>query len=93
MPKGRILLVGTTNLDACQPVIWNMGKIAASGAPGALHLFRTILLASAAVPGAFPPSMIRVEVDGEIYEEMHVDGGPPRRSSSTRRACVAWRPP
>ena len=73
--KGRILLVGTTNLDACQPVIWNMGKIAASGAPGALHLFRTILLASAAIPGAFPPTMIRVEVDGEIYEEMHVDGG------------------
>lgn len=73
--KGRILLVGTTNLDACQPVVWNMGKIAASGAPGALDLFRTILLASAAVPGAFPPSMIRVEVDGEIYEEMHVDGG------------------
>ena len=32
--KGRILLVGTTNLDACQPVVWNMGKIAASGAPG-----------------------------------------------------------
>jgi predicted acylesterase/phospholipase RssA len=73
--KGRILLVGTTNLDACQPVVWNMGKIAASGAPGALDLFRTILLASAAIPGAFPPTMIRVEVDGEIYEEMHVDGG------------------
>jgi len=73
--KGRILLVGTTNLDACQPVVWNMGKIAASGAPGALDLFRSILLASAAIPGAFPPTMIRVEADGETYEEMHVDGG------------------
>ncbi len=73
--KGRILLVGTTNLDARQPIIWNMGKIASSGAPGALDLFRTILLASAAIPGAFPPTMIRVEVDGETYEEMHVDGG------------------
>jgi hypothetical protein len=73
--KGRILLVGTTNLDACQPVIWNMGKIAASGAPGALDLFRRLLLASAAIPGAFPPTMIRVEANGETYEEMHVDGG------------------
>jgi len=73
--KGRILLVGTTNLDARQPIIWNMGKIAASGAPGALDLFRNILLASAAIPGAFPPTMFRVEVDGTPYEEMHVDGG------------------
>lgn len=73
--KGRILLVGTTNLDARQPVVWNMGKIASSGAPGALDLFRTILLASAAIPGAFPPTMIRVEADGRTYEEMHVDGG------------------
>lgn len=73
--KGRILLVGTTDLDARQPVIWNMGKIAASGAPRALELFRNILLASAAIPGAFPPTMIEVEVDGQKYEEMHVDGG------------------
>jgi len=73
--KGRLLLIGTTNLDACQPVIWNMGKIAASGAPRALDLFRRILLASAAIPGTFPPTMIPVEVDGRIREEMHVDGG------------------
>jgi predicted patatin/cPLA2 family phospholipase len=73
--KGRILLIGTTDLDARQPVVWNMGIIAASGAPGALELFRSILLASAAIPGAFPPTMIRVEVDGKTYEEMHVDGG------------------
>jgi hypothetical protein len=73
--KGRILLIGTTDLDARQPVIWNMGNIAASGAPGALELFRQILLASAAIPGAFPPTMIRVEVDGQAYDEMHVDGG------------------
>jgi predicted acylesterase/phospholipase RssA len=73
--KGRILLIGTTDLDARQPVIWSMGNIAASGAPGALDLFRSILLASAAIPGAFPPTMVRVEVDGQAYDEMHVDGG------------------
>jgi predicted acylesterase/phospholipase RssA len=73
--KGRILLIATTNLDARQPVIWNMGTIASSGNRHALDLFRSILLASAAIPGAFPPTMLRVEVDGKPYEEMHVDGG------------------
>ena len=73
--KGRILLVATTDLDARQPVVWNMGNIAASGSSDALELFRSILLASAAIPGAFPPSLITVEVDGKRYQEMHVDGG------------------
>lgn len=73
--KGRLLLIGTTDLDALQPVVWDMGEIAASGAPGAIDLFRSILLASAAIPGAFPPTMIRVEANGQRYEEMHVDGG------------------
>jgi hypothetical protein len=73
--KGRILLIGTTDLDARQPVVWNMGNIAASGAPNALELFRSILLASAAIPGAFPPTLVTVEVDGKRYQEMHVDGG------------------
>jgi predicted acylesterase/phospholipase RssA len=73
--NGRLLLIGTTNLDARQPVIWNMGAIAASGTPAALELFRSILLASAAIPGAFPPTMVRVTVDGQFHDEMHVDGG------------------
>jgi hypothetical protein len=73
--KGRILLVATTDLDARQPVVWNMGNIASSGASNALELFRSILLASAAIPGAFPPSMVTVEIDGKRYQEMHVDGG------------------
>jgi predicted acylesterase/phospholipase RssA len=73
--KGRILAIGTTNLDARRPVIWNIGKIAASGNPKALDLVRDILVASAAIPGAFPPMMIDVEVNGQAYQEMHVDGG------------------
>jgi predicted acylesterase/phospholipase RssA len=73
--KGRILAIGTTNLDARRPVIWNVGKIAASGNPKALDLVRDILVASAAIPGAFPPMMIDVEVNGQAYQEMHVDGG------------------
>ncbi len=73
--RGRRLYVGTTNLDAQRLVIWNMGAIAASGRPGALELFRSVLLASAAVPVAFPPVYIPVEADGRYYDEMHVDGG------------------
>lgn len=73
--KGRWLLVATANLDSRQPVVWNMGAIAASGHPRALELFHSILIASAAIPGAFPPVMIDVEVAGKRYQEMHVDGG------------------
>ncbi|HEY9346750.1 MAG TPA: patatin-like phospholipase family protein, partial [Inquilinus sp.] len=73
--KGRLLLIGTTDLDAQRGVIWNVGKIAASGDPGALELVRSILVASAAIPGAFPPVMIDVMADGQPYQEMHVDGG------------------
>jgi predicted acylesterase/phospholipase RssA len=73
--KGRFLLIGTTNIDARRPVIWNIGKIAASGSPKALDLVRKILVASAAVPALFPPVMIDVSVNGKHYQEMHVDGG------------------
>jgi hypothetical protein len=73
--RGRLLLIGTTNLDVREPVIWNIGAIASSGHLGARELIHKILLASASIPGVFPPVMIDVKVDGEIYQEMHVDGG------------------
>lgn len=76
--KGRRLLIGTTNLDAERPVIWDMGQIASSGRPEALELFRTVLLSSAAIPAVFPPGFIKVAADGAFYEEMHVDGGATR---------------
>jgi hypothetical protein len=72
---GRLLLIGTTNLDAQVPVVWNIGAIAKSGDPRAPEIIRRVLLASAAIPGAFPPVMIDVTVDGERHQEMHVDGG------------------
>ena len=73
--KGRRLFIGTTHLDAGVPVHWNIGLIAASGKPGALELVRKVMLASASIPGLFPPVFVEVEVDGEVYDEMHVDGG------------------
>jgi predicted patatin/cPLA2 family phospholipase len=73
--KGRRLFIGTTQFDAQRLVIWNMGVIAASGHPEALKLFRKILLASASIPGFFPPQYFKVEAGSRTYEEMHVDGG------------------
>jgi len=73
--KGRRLYIATTNLDAGKFVIWNMGAIASSGHPDALKIFRKVLLASSSMPLFFPPVLINVEVDGKIYDEMHVDGG------------------
>ena len=73
--KGRLLLVGTANLDTMEPVVWNMTAIAARKDPDAITLFSKILLASASIPGAFPPVMIDVNIGGTHYQEMHVDGG------------------
>jgi predicted patatin/cPLA2 family phospholipase len=77
--KGRILLIGTTNLDTQRPVLWDMGRVALSNNPGALALFRKILLASATLPGVFPPVRIQVKVSGRSYDELHVDGGVTRQ--------------
>jgi predicted acylesterase/phospholipase RssA len=73
--KGRRLLVGTTNMDAQRSVIWDLGAIASSGRPDALPLFRRVLIASASIPGAFPPIRIQVRAKGGRYDEMHLDGG------------------
>ena len=82
--KGRLLFLSTTNLDARRPVVWNVTKIAASHQPGALELIQKIMLASASIPGAFPPVMINVEADGKNFEEMHVDG------STTAQVFAYW---
>ena len=77
--KGRILLIGTTNLDTQRPVLWDMGRIAMSRNRDAINLFRKILLASATLPGVFPPVRIQVRVGGQNYDELHVDGGVTRQ--------------
>lgn len=48
-----------------------IGREYQSSRSGSLELLRKILLASASVPGVFPPVLLPVEA----YEEMHVDGG------------------
>jgi len=76
---GRRLLVATTNLDAQEEVIWDMGAIALAGqapgqAPAALALFRNVMVASSSIPGVFPPVMMDPG-RGDDLAEMHVDGG------------------
>jgi hypothetical protein len=73
--RGGMLLVATTDLDKQEPVIWDLGAIAMQGAEAARVLFRDVLVASASIPGLFPPVLLHVEGAGGSYDEMHVDGG------------------
>jgi len=72
--SGRLLLVATTDVSTGEPVIWDLGSIAMNGGAEARTLFRDVLVASASVPGLFPPVVIRVQEQQALYEEVHVDG-------------------
>jgi predicted acylesterase/phospholipase RssA len=73
--KGRLLLVATTDVATGEQVVWDLGAIARNGGPSARTLFCDVLVASASVPGMFPPVMIRVPEDGAPRDQAHVDGG------------------
>lgn len=70
--RGRRLYVGTCNIDSQKFVVWDMGAIAAKGDRG---LFRRVIVASAAIPIVFPPSVFHVDAEGQCYDEFHTDGG------------------
>lgn len=72
--RGRRLYVATTDLDAGEAVVWDMGGIAASENPNKLQLYRDVLVASAAVPGLFRPVYVRSQSEPDRMR-MHVDGG------------------
>ncbi|QCQ98984.1 patatin-like phospholipase family protein [Brevundimonas sp. SGAir0440] len=74
--KGRRLLVATTDLDSEETVIWDMGLLATQGDENARELFKEVLVASASIPGVFPPVLIAgLQDDDKVVLEMHVDGG------------------
>ncbi len=87
--KGRRFYVGTTDLDARRSIVWDMGGIAARDTPESRELFRKVLLASASIPGFFPPVRIEVTVDGQRYVERHIDGG----TTSSMFFAPPWVPP
>jgi predicted acylesterase/phospholipase RssA len=99
--NGRLLLVATTDVASGESVVWDLGAIAKNGGSSARTLFRDVLVASASVPGMFPPVIIRVAENGFDYDQAHVDGAatapffvPPallqrtRSVPGTRRAAV-----
>ena len=86
--RGRRLYVQSTSLDAQRPVIWDLGQIAASGAPNARKVFVDALMASAAVPTVFPPVLVPTVVDGRTFQELHVDGGVISQST----VMTGWQP-
>ena len=87
--KGRRFYVGTTDLDARRAIVWDMGAIASRGTPESRELFRSVLLASASIPGFFPPVRIPITVDGRRYVERHIDGG----TTSSMFFAPPWVPP
>ena len=72
--SGRLLWVATTNVDTGETVVWDLGSIAMNGGSHAKALLRDVLVASASVPGLFPPVIIRVQERGRLLTEAHVDG-------------------
>jgi len=66
--SNKLLLIGATNLDYGVMRVWDASNIAASEpVDSARELITDRLIASAAIPGAFPP----VNIDNNLY----VDGG------------------
>lgn len=72
--RGRRLYVATTNLDAGELVIWDMGDIADGGRTDDRLHFQKVLRASAAVPAYFAPVYIKPQ-RGIQLRQAHVDGG------------------
>jgi len=65
---GRALKISTTNVDLGVPRVWDLLAEARRAIEADdFNRFRTILLASNALPGAFPPRI--------IDDSLHVDGG------------------
>ncbi len=77
--QGRVLLVGTTNLDNEKMAIWDIGKIAQVGTDDARTLIQEVIIASSTIPGAFPAKLITIDDGVHSYDEMHVDGGVSRQ--------------
>ena len=73
---GRVLLIGTTDMDALRPVIWDIGEIAQIGTDEALQLIQKVIYASTSIPLVFPPVVIETQgINGDTYQELHADGG------------------
>lgn len=83
----RQITVGTVNLDFGVRRYWNLGDVART-APDPQARIVDILMASTAIPGAFPP----VEIDGLLYADLNwVEGIPALRGRSLEFFEQTWR--
>ena len=73
--RGRRLYVATTSLDTQTQIVWDMGALASRDDVASRVLFVNVLIASASIPGAFPPVPLTYDHDGKQVSEIHVDGG------------------
>lgn len=73
--KGRRLYVATTSLDTQTQIVWDMGALASRADAQSRLLFVNVLIASASIPGAFPPVPLTFGPEGDTVSELHVDGG------------------
>ncbi|QYJ08327.1 patatin-like phospholipase family protein [Qipengyuania flava] len=72
--KGRTLSVITTHLGALRPVVWDIGAIADNRGEAGVQLIRDVIVASASIPGFFPPVPLSWNAKGKAFSELHVDG-------------------
>jgi hypothetical protein len=72
---GRRLYLGTMNAQTRRLTVWDVGALACCGRADAAPLVRSVVLATAAIPGLLPSVKFDVEIDGRTYREEHVDGG------------------
>jgi hypothetical protein len=73
--KGRRPYVPATGLDHEEPVVWDMGAVAAGTGPVHLDLFPRVIPASASIPVLFPRVLINVKIDGAERDARHVGRG------------------
>lgn len=73
--RGRRLYVATTSLDTQTQIVWDMGALATQDDVQSRLLFVNVLIASASIPGAFPPVPLTYEHADREVSEVHVDGG------------------
>ncbi|MBY0226835.1 MAG: patatin-like phospholipase family protein [Hyphomicrobium sp.] len=73
--RGRRLLIQTVDIETQIPYIWDVTQIAAKTGQKRQQIITDLLLASAAIPGLFPPVRVRVQRPDGIADELHVDGG------------------
>ena len=85
--SGRTLIVVTTDIDQQRSVAWDMGAIARLGGARARTLFRDVMVASASIPGIFPP----VSIDVGAGAEAHVDGGIAAPIYAVPEALADWK--